>query len=72
MVYAQPRIFPEECHTQTPLELCDTDGLANLGQTTIPYYNQQKKIPDCRICCLVGPQSKIERMRKEGSVPQSC
>ena len=43
MVYAQQRICPGEWHTQTPLRFWHPNGLLNLGQTTGPYYNQQKK-----------------------------
>ena len=36
--------------------------------TTRPYSNQQKRenLQDCGLCCPGGPQSEIERMRKEG------
>ena len=43
MVYAQPSIYPGKCDKQTPLGFCHTNGSPNLGQTTRPYNNQQKK-----------------------------
>ena len=42
-VYAQPRICPGEWDTQTPLGFWNTNEWSNLGQTTRPYNNQQKK-----------------------------
>ena len=48
MVYAQPRISPREWDAQTPLGFWDINGSPNLGQTTRPYNNQQKK-RSCRI-----------------------
>ena len=43
MVYAQPKIRPEKCDSQNSLELWDTNGSSNLGQTTRPRDSQQKK-----------------------------
>ena len=43
MVYAQPSSCPGEWHTQTPLGLWLTNGSPNIGQTTRPFSNQQKK-----------------------------
>ena len=43
MVYAQPRICPGECDTQSPLGFCLTNGSPNLCQTTRPHNNQEKK-----------------------------
>ena len=43
MVYAQPNITSGERHTQTPLEFCHPNGSPNLGQTTRPYFNHQKR-----------------------------
>ena len=66
MVYAQLGICSGEWHEQAPLGFWDTNGLPNLGQTSRPYHNQQKRenLQDCGFCCPSGPQSKIERMRK--------
>ena len=49
MLYAQPRISPDEWDAKTPLQIWDKIGSPNLGQTTRPYYNQQKK----RICRIM-------------------
>ena len=49
MVYAQPSIWPEEWGTQTPMGFWYTNGSPNLGQTTRPYNNQQKKKRTCKI-----------------------
>ena len=43
MVYAQTRICPREWDTQTPLVFLHTSKCPNLGQTTKPYDNQQKR-----------------------------
>ena len=50
------------------------NGSPNFGQTSKPYNNQQKREnwQDCRLCCPGRPQSKIERIRKEGSEPGPC
>ena len=49
MVYAQPNIYHAEWHAQTPLWLWHTNESPNLGQTTRPYHNQQKKKKICKI-----------------------
>ena len=49
MVHAQPRIRPGEWDAQTSLGFWDTNGSPNLGQTTRPSENQQKK----RTCRMV-------------------
>ena len=43
MVYAQPSICSEKWDAQIPMEFWDTSRLANLGQMTRPYSNQQQK-----------------------------
>ena len=43
MVYVQPSICPGEWDTQTPLEFCHTNRSPNLGQSSRPYNNQNKK-----------------------------
>ena len=43
MPYAQHKICPREWQTHTPLEFWHTNKSSNLGQTTRPYDNQQKK-----------------------------
>ena len=75
MVYVQPRICPGECDAQTPLGFWDTNGSPNLGQTTRPYNNQQKKkenSPKYEFCSPGWPRSKSVRKRKEGQVPGLC
>ena len=52
MVYAQP--YPGEWHVETPLVFWDTNRSPNLGQTTRPYDNQQKK-RTCRIVVFAVP-----------------
>ena len=66
MVYAQSRICPGEWDAQTLLGFWDTNGSLNLGQTTRPYNNQQKK-ETCRIVDFVVPadNNKIERKGKK-------
>ena len=49
MVYAQPRICPGKWDTKTPRGFWHRNGSLNLGQTAIPYNNQQKKNRTCRI-----------------------
>ena len=67
IVYAQPRICPEEWNAQTPLGFWDTNGSSNLGQTTRPSNNQQEKenLPNCGLCYPGWPQSKIESEKKD-------
>ena len=48
MVNVQEKICPGEWDAQTPLGFWDTNESPNLGQTTWPYDNQQKK-KTCRI-----------------------
>ena len=43
MVYAQSSICPGKWNAQAPLGFWDTNGSLNLGQTTRPYSNQQKR-----------------------------
>ena len=45
----------------------DTNGSSNLGKTTKPRNNDKKKdnLPNSWLCCSSGPQSIIERKRKE-------
>ena len=56
----------EENDTQTPLGFWHTNGSPNLGQTTKPYNNQQKKenLQNYGICYTSWPQSKTERKHK--------
>ena len=54
MVHTQPRISPGEWDTQNPLGFWDTNGSPNLGQTTRPCNNQQKK-RTCRIVDFAVP-----------------
>ena len=49
MVYAQPSICPGEWDISTPMGFWHTNRSHNLGQTTRPYINQQKK----RTCKIV-------------------
>ena len=49
MAYAQPSSYPREWHTYTSMGL--SNWSPNLGQTTRPYNNQQKKKK--RICNIV-------------------
>ena len=46
MVYAQPGTCPRIWDAKDPLEFWDTNGSANLSQTTRPYYNQQQEKKD--------------------------
>ena len=48
------RCFLNWCYTQTALGFRDTKGSPNLGQTTKPYNNQQKK-RTCRIVDFAVP-----------------
>ena len=68
MVYDQPRICHGEWDTQTLLGFWDQNGSPNLSQPTRCCYGQQKweHLLNCELCCPSGPQSKIERIRKEG------
>ena len=68
MVYAQPRICPGEWDAKSPRGFWDSNESTNLGQTTGSYDNQQKRenLLNRGICCSGRPQSKIERMWKEG------
>ena len=43
MVYAQLRIRPIELDAENSLGFWDTNGSSNLGQTTRPLDNRQKK-----------------------------
>ena len=51
MVYAQPSTCPRKWQTKTPMGLCHTHGLPNLGQKTRPYNNQQQQKK--RLCKIV-------------------
>ena len=44
-----------------------TNGWPNLGQTTRPNYNQEKRetLQDCGFCCPGRAQNWVEKMRKE-------
>ena len=53
MVYVQRKICPGEWNAQPLLGFWDTNRLSNLGQTTRPSNNQQKK--SCRIVDFVVP-----------------
>ena len=67
MVYAQPGICPGEWYTQTSMGLWHSNRSPNLGQTTIPNNNRQKKenFQKCALCCLGWSQNKTERKWKE-------
>ena len=71
MVDAQSRICPGEWDSQAPLGFWDTNGSPNLGQTTRPNNNQQKKenLQNCGLCCPAWSLSKIERKWKGGQIP---
>ena len=60
-----PESVPEN---ETPLGFRDINGSPQLDQTTRPYNNQQKRenLQNYGLCCPSGPQSGINRMRKEG------
>ena len=45
MVYAQPRIHPGKCDTQTSLGFWDTNGFPNFDQMMRPSDSQQKREP---------------------------
>ena len=68
MVYTQHRICHGERDAQTPLGFWNTSRSPNLGQTTRPYYNQEKRgnLENCGLCCPDRPQSKNNRIWKEG------
>ena len=52
---------------QNSLELWDTNGSSNLGQTTIPSDGKQKKedLMNCGVCSHRKPQRKIEESEKK-------
>ena len=60
MVYAQPRICPEEWGTQIPLEFWYTNGSLNLGQMTKASDSQLKKKRTCRFVDFTIPADRIE------------
>ena len=43
MVYAQPRVCPEDWDAENPLGFWDINRSSNLGQTTRPNHNQPVK-----------------------------
>ena len=43
MVYSQPNTWPGEWDIESPMGFWYIYGSSNLGQTTRPYNNQQKK-----------------------------
>ena len=61
MVYAQPRILPEEWGAQNSLGFWSTNGWPNLGQTTRPSYSQQQQ-----------KKKKEKRKRKEKDNIPNC
>ena len=67
MVYAQPSICPGKWDAQTPLGFRDTNRSSNLGQTTRPYNNQQKKenLQNCGFGSFGWSQIKIEKKKSE-------
>ena len=69
MVYRQPRIYPGEWHTQTPMELWHINGSPNIDQKTSPYSNQERKKRACKIVDITVAAyytNKTERNWKEG------
>ena len=62
MVYAQPRISPEEWDVQTPLGFWDTNGSPNLGQTTRPWNNKKKRT--CRIVDIIDRADLNEKLNE--------
>ena len=66
MIYAQPSIYPGESHTHNILK--DFDIQTDHGQTIRPKNNQQKREYFQGLYTLLsgGPQSRVERMRKDG------
>ena len=65
MVYAQLRICLGEWDTQTPLVFWHTNGSPNLGPTTRPYNNKNKRT--CRIVDFavpVDPRVKLKGCEK--------
>ena len=66
MVYAPPRIRPEEWDVPNSLGLWDTNRSPNLGQAPTPSDNQQKREKQHKsgLCRLVRPHDKIKATRE--------
>ena len=60
MIYAQPRIRPEEWDAQSSLGFWDTNGWPNLGQTTRPRDSHQQKKRTYRIVVVKLKESERE------------
>ena len=65
MVYAHPRICPGEWDTQTVQGFWDTNRSYNLGQTTIPYNNQQRNCKIVDFAILVDNKVKLKEREKK-------
>ena len=68
IVYSQPSSCTREWHAQTPLGFWHTNRSRNLDQMTrsCDYQQKRENLQDCGFSCSGEPQSKIERMWKEG------
>ena len=64
MVCAQSRICSGEWDAQTPQGFCDTNGSPNLGQTTKPYDNKQKKWELARIMDFSVPANHKVKLKE--------
>ena len=67
MVYAQPRIYPGEWGTQTPMQFWHKNVSPNLSQTTRPYNIKKKKKDKkgtCKIGDFVGPVDHSVKLKK--------
>ena len=66
MLHAQPKISPGKWDTQTSLGFRDTNGSPNLGQTTGPCNNPQRRA--CRIvdfAVLAYHRVKLKKSKKK-------
>ena len=67
MVYDQPSICPREWDAQNPMGFWHANGSPNLGQTTRPYNNQQKKrtCKTVEIACPAHHSVKLKNGEKD-------
>ena len=68
MVYTQPNICPGKWDSQTPLGFWDTNiiRLISARRPDLIIIKKRENLQKCGLCCPSEPQSKIERMWKEG------
>ena len=74
MVYVLSITFPGEWDAQTLLGFWDTKRSPNLGQTTRPYNDEQKK-RSCRIVDFAVPTDlivKLKECEKRKKYPNLC